>query len=72
MVSNKLIKVQKYGRTEFEGYVAEKILYDNLQAIQSQLENIGMREFKKATTIFSCCFLKRFLSNLNLRNTIYS
>ena len=72
MVSNKLIKVQKYDRTEFEGYVAEKHFMMAYKLFSLNSENIGMKGCKKQQLFFSCCFLKRFLSNLNLRNTIYS
>lgn len=52
MVSNKLIKVQKYDRTEFEGYVSEKHFMMAYKLFNLNSENIGMKRVQKATTIF--------------------
>lgn len=47
MVSNKLIKVQKYDRTEFGDYVTEKHSMMAYKLFNLNSENIGMKGCKK-------------------------
>ena len=47
MVSNKLIKVQKYERIEFGDYVAKKHFMMAYKLFSLNSENIGMKGCKK-------------------------